>query len=87
MYLEKVGSVRRHTVASVNSDYHLLSNSHLHGGTEKDRKLGVEDQGTEFLVGAKPKRCRVLSNQVDTVDTKDSTVQDEENTAQEENGN
>ncbi|XP_028286958.1 proline-rich protein 5-like isoform X2 [Parambassis ranga] len=86
-YLEKVGSVRRHTVASVHSDYHLLSNSHLRGGTKRDRKLGVQDQGTEFLVGTNPESCRLLSNQVDIVDTKDSTVQDEENTAQEENRN
>uniref|UniRef100_A0A3Q4GUW7 Proline rich 5 like n=1 Tax=Neolamprologus brichardi TaxID=32507 RepID=A0A3Q4GUW7_NEOBR len=53
-YLEKVGGVRRHTVANAHSDVHLLSVSNkMHAGMENSR--GEEEQGVVgFLVGAKP---------------------------------
>ncbi|CAI5665859.1 unnamed protein product [Oreochromis niloticus] len=53
-YLEKVGGVRRHTVANAHSDVHLLSVSNkMHAGMENSRR--EDEQGVVgFLVGAKP---------------------------------
>uniref|UniRef100_A0A3Q0SGC2 Proline rich 5 like n=1 Tax=Amphilophus citrinellus TaxID=61819 RepID=A0A3Q0SGC2_AMPCI len=61
-YLEKVGGVRRHTVANAHSDVHLLSISNkMHAGMEKDSR-GEEEQGViGFLV---PMSRRHFSNQV-----------------------
>ncbi|XP_069570598.1 proline-rich protein 5-like [Brachyistius frenatus] len=44
MYLEKVGDVRRHTVANAHSDVQLLSVSNMmHAGTEKDSTVGGQE--------------------------------------------
>ncbi|XP_023254200.1 proline-rich protein 5-like, partial [Seriola lalandi dorsalis] len=60
-YLEKVGGVRRHTVANAHSDVRLLSASgRMHAGTENDN--GV-------LVGGGSMTPRPFSSQPDMVES------------------
>ncbi|XP_040893838.1 proline-rich protein 5-like isoform X2 [Toxotes jaculatrix] len=68
-YLEKVGGVRRHTVANAHSDVRLLSVSgRIHAGTEKDSRVRGGKGGVEFLVGGRPMSPRPFSSQPDMVE-------------------
>ncbi|GAA6229228.1 proline-rich protein 5-like [Lates japonicus] len=69
-YLEKVGGVRRHTVANAHSDVRLLSASgRMHAGTEKENGVRGGEGGMEFLVGAGPMSPRPFSSQPDMVES------------------
>ncbi|KAM9376364.1 proline-rich protein 5-like isoform 1-T6 [Pholidichthys leucotaenia] len=53
VYLEKVGSLRRHTVANAHSDVRLLSVSNqMHTERSRDGSVGGGDLVVEFLVGS-----------------------------------
>ena len=69
-YLEKVGGVRRHTVANVHSDVRLLSASgRMHAGTEKDGAVRGREGDVVFLVGGGPMSPRPFSSQPDMVES------------------
>lgn len=69
-YLEKVGGVRRHTVANAHSDVRLLSVSgRMHAGMEKDNGVGGEEEGVGFLVGGRQMSPRSFCSQPDMVDS------------------
>uniref|UniRef100_A0A3Q3QR68 Uncharacterized protein n=1 Tax=Monopterus albus TaxID=43700 RepID=A0A3Q3QR68_MONAL len=74
-YLEKVGGVRRHTVANVHSDIRLLSVSgRLHAGTEKGSAVGGGEGGVEFLEGGRQMSPKPFSSQPDMVESPRSIV-------------
>lgn len=63
-YLEKAGSVRRHTVANVHSDVQLLSAAgRVHAGMEDDRLYGG-DEGCVRILSPRP-----FSSQPDMVES------------------
>lgn len=65
--MEKVGGVRRHTVANAHSDVHLLSISNkMHAGMEKDSRGEKEEAVIGFLVGAEPGH---FSNHMDVAES------------------
>ncbi|XP_071317121.1 proline-rich protein 5-like isoform X2 [Trachinotus anak] len=69
-YLEKVGGVRRHTVANAHSDVRLLSASgRMHAGTEKDSGVRGGEGRVGFLVGDGPMSPRPFSSQPDMVES------------------
>ncbi|XP_067091018.1 proline-rich protein 5-like [Osmerus mordax] len=55
-YLEKVGGIRRHTVANAHSDIQLLSASgRMHSGMEEDRRgSGGSEMGNNCVMGCRP---------------------------------
>lgn len=64
MYLEKSGGVRRHTVANVNSDVQLLSEScRIHAGMDEDSVIGG-DEGCVRILSPRP-----FSSQPDMVES------------------
>uniref|UniRef100_A0A3Q1ID75 Uncharacterized protein n=1 Tax=Anabas testudineus TaxID=64144 RepID=A0A3Q1ID75_ANATE len=68
-YLEKVGGVRRHTVANAHSDVRLLSVSgRMHAGIEKDHGMREGENRVEFLVGGRQMSPRTFSSQPDMVE-------------------
>ncbi|XP_018547313.1 proline-rich protein 5-like isoform X2 [Lates calcarifer] len=68
-YLEKVGGVRRHTVANAHSDVRLLSASgRLHTATEKENGVRGGEGRVGFLVGDGPMSPRPFSSQPDMVE-------------------
>ncbi|KAK2880627.1 proline-rich protein 5-like isoform X2 [Channa argus] len=69
-YLEKVGGVRRHTVANAHSDVRLLSVSNrIHSGMEKDNRVGGTEGRPAFLVGGKRTSPRPFFSQPDMVES------------------
>ncbi|XP_034444158.1 proline-rich protein 5-like [Hippoglossus hippoglossus] len=69
-YLEKVGGVRRHTVANAHSDVRLLSASgRIHAGTGRNNGVGGGAGGVRFLVGGGPMSPRPFSSQPDMVES------------------
>ncbi|XP_026167055.1 proline-rich protein 5-like isoform X2 [Mastacembelus armatus] len=72
-YLEKVGGVRRHTVANAHSDVRLLS-GRLHAGTKKNNGLRGGGGVVGFLVGGRQVRPRPFSSQPDMVESPSAGV-------------
>uniref|UniRef100_A0A665VQX1 Si:ch211-147k10.5 n=1 Tax=Echeneis naucrates TaxID=173247 RepID=A0A665VQX1_ECHNA len=69
-YLEKVGGVRRHTVANAHSDVRLLSASgRMHAGAEKDSGRRGGEGNVRFLVGGGLMSPRPFSSQPDVAGT------------------
>ncbi|XP_058500371.1 proline-rich protein 5-like isoform X1 [Solea solea] len=69
-YLEKVGGVRRHTVANAHSDVRLLSVSgRMHAGTDGDVEVKGGEGGLVYLVGGRPVSPRPFSSQPDMVES------------------
>ncbi|XP_053282559.1 proline-rich protein 5-like [Pleuronectes platessa] len=67
-YLEKVGGVRRHTVANAHSDVRLLSASgRFHAGAERNNGVGGGAGGVRFMVGGGP--MSPFSSQPDMVES------------------
>ncbi|XP_069385240.1 proline-rich protein 5-like isoform X2 [Paralichthys olivaceus] len=65
-YLEKVGGLRRHTVANAHSDVRLLSASgRIHAGTKRNNGVGGGAGGVRFLVGDEPMSPRPFSSPQD----------------------
>ncbi|XP_016888252.1 proline-rich protein 5-like isoform X1 [Cynoglossus semilaevis] len=69
-YLEKVGGVRRHTVANAHTDVRLLSlSSRMNAEMDKGVMVKRVRGGVGFLVGDGPMTDRAFSSQPDIVET------------------